>query len=91
MKRFILAVLILGIICTMMACKKNTADPGENTGNTAAETPAVETQATESSAAETSAGATSETAEAAVFEPMETVENLQIELQEGQMGAVSPD
>ena len=73
MKKFISTILILGIVCTIMACKKNTADTAGSTGNTAAET--------------------SESAEAASYEPkpMETVDSVQIDLEEGQAGEVAPD
>ena len=71
MKKFKLALLVLGIACAIMACKKNTADPGKNTGNTVTET--------------------SESGEAATNEPMKTVESFQIELNEDQVGTVSPN
>lgn len=57
MKKIILAILILGIICNVAACKKNT----------------------------------SESADAATIVPMETVDNIYIELEEGQTGEVAPD
>lgn len=68
MRKLLLTILILGMMCVMMACKKNSADSAENT--------AVES---------------SESGEAATFEPMETVDNLQIDLEEGQAGEVAPD
>lgn len=71
MKKIILAILILGIVCVMVACKSNTADKGADAGQTAAEA--------------------SETAETAAYEPMETQDNLTINLEEDQEGAVSPD
>lgn len=71
MKKFILAIIILGIVSTLMACKKDTAGTAENIGSTAVE-------ALESS-------------DAATTVPMETVDNLQIELEEGQVGEVAPD
>lgn len=71
MKKFVLAILILGIVCTLMSCKKNTADPGNNTGNASVET--------------------SESAEAATHKPIETVETLQIDLEEDEVGEVAPN
>lgn len=68
MKKCLLAILILGMVCVMTACRKNAAESAENT--------AVES---------------SESGEAATFEPMETVDNLQIDLEEGQAGEVAPD
>ena len=49
MKKLMLAIIILGIVSTLMACKKNTADSEENIGNTVTETATVETTATETS------------------------------------------
>lgn len=96
MKKVILAILILGIVCGIVISKKNTADPGENTGNTAAETTesaeavAHDTTDPGENTENTTAG-TSESAEAAANEHVETVNSLQIELKEGQVGTVSPD
>lgn len=90
MKKFILAIIILGIVSTITACKKNTDDTSENIGSTAVET--SNTADTEENIGNTAAE-TSESAEAATYEPepMETVDNLQIELEEGQEGEVAPD
>ena len=88
MKKFILAIIILGIVSTITACKKNTDDTSENIGSTAVET--SNTADTEENIGST-AVETSESAEAASFKPMETSENLQIELEEGQVGEITPD
>lgn len=74
MKKILLAILIVGMVCVMMACKKNTADTAENIGNTTVE-----------------ASESAEPSEATTFVPMETVDNLQLELKEGQVGEVTPD
>lgn len=71
MKKIMLIMLILGMTCAIMSCKKTTADPEKNTGNTTVET--------------------SESAEAATYEPIETEETLQIDLEEDQAGEVAPD
>lgn len=88
MKKLMLAIIILGIVSTLMACKKNTADTEEKIGSTAVETSnAADTEENIGS----TAVETSESAEAASFKPMETVESLQLELKEGQVGEISPD
>lgn len=81
MKKIVLAIFILGIVCTITACKKNTADSEENIGNTVTETATVETTATE----------TSESDEAATFVPMKTVDTLQIDLEEDQEVEEAPN